>query len=321
MPAVSVIMPAYNVEAFIGAAIESVLRQTMRDLELIVVDDGASDGTYAAALRAADGDPRVTLIRQENRGLSIARNVALRNSTAPVIALLDSDDIWADTYLEKQLRVLEANAAVDIVTGNGWNLGGPTDGQPVRPYPDRRPPPDLLGILADEDSIFIMSIFRRRVYETIGGFDETLNTNEDYDYWVRAAAAGFTFARNDEPLGYYRRRTDSLSASEVRMLRGILKVYAKHRLALLSLARAVEVIDVQIKRFEAELLAAEARRALEIRDFTSARVHIEALRKRRGGAILNVAQLMARWTPRLLCKAYELRRSRHSAQSHASLAP
>jgi glycosyltransferase involved in cell wall biosynthesis len=313
-------MPAYNVEPFIGAAIESVLRQTMDDLELIVVDDGASDGTYAAALCAAGEDPRVTILRQQNRGLCVARNVALRHSRAPVIALLDSDDIWAETYLEKQLRVLEADATVDVVTGNGWNLGGERDGQPVGPCPDRRRPPDLTGILADEDSIFIMSIFRRRVYETIGGFDETLTTNEDYDFWVRAASAGFRFARNDEPLGYYRRRNDSLSSSEVRMLRGILKVYAKHRLALVSSAPAVEAIDAQVKRFEAELLAAEARHALEIRDFTSARVHIEALRKRRGGAILNVARVMVRWTPRLLCKAYEFRRSRQSAQSHTSLA-
>lgn len=320
MPAVSVIMPAYNVEAFIGEAIQSVLDQTMGDLELIIVDDGATDGTYAAAVRAAAGDPRVTIVRQQNRGLSAARNVALRHTTAPVIALLDSDDLWTPHYLEKQLAILESDAAVDVVTGNAWDLGGPSDGEPARPYPDPRLQPDLIGMLADEESIFVMSIFRRVLYETIGGFDEELTTNEDYDFWLRAAIAGFRFARNDEPLGYYRRRSDSLSANDVRMLRGILKVYAKRRPALVTLHPAIDILELQVKRFEAELLAAEARHAMEIRDFTSARVHIDALRRRRGGPILSVAQIMARWTPRLLWSAYRIRRSRHSAQRHADTA-
>ena len=74
-----------------------------------------------------------------------------------------------------------------------------------------------------------MSVFRRRVYEAIGGFDEALRTNEDYDYWLRAALAGFRFWRNDRPLGHYRRRDDSLSASDVNMLAGILRVYRKLR--------------------------------------------------------------------------------------------
>ena len=78
-------------------------------------------------------------------------------------------------------------------------------------------------------AIFIMSVFRRRVYEAIGGFDEALRSNEDYDYWLRAALAGFRFWRNDRPLGHYRRRDDSVSASDVNMLAGILRVYAKLR--------------------------------------------------------------------------------------------
>ena len=84
-------------------------------------------------------------------------------------------------------------------------------------------------MLADETSIFIMSIFRRRVYETIGGFDEKFRTNEDYDYWLRAAVAGFRFRRNDRPLCHYRRRDDSVSAVDARMLAGILLVYGKLR--------------------------------------------------------------------------------------------
>lgn len=314
MPAVSVIMPAYNVEPYIEAAVRSVLAQTFEDFELIIVDDGATDGTYDAAGRAAGRDGRVRIIRQANSGLSAARNAALAHAHAPFVALLDSDDLWAPVFLERQMAILQDPATPDIVTGNAWNLGGARDGDSARPYPDTRPSPDLTGILADELSVFIMSVFRRRVYEVIGGFDETLSTNEDYDFWLRAAIAGFTFARNDEPLAFYRRRDDSLSASDIRMLRGILRVYAKQRPSLLFCRPAIDILDLQIKRFEAELIAAEARLALEKRDFTSAKEQLALLQHYRGGPMLGLARVMARWTPGLLWKAYQLRRRRQAGQ-------
>jgi glycosyltransferase involved in cell wall biosynthesis len=317
MPAVSVIMPAYNVERYIGASIRSVLRQTFRDFELIVVDDGATDGTFRAAVDAAREDPRVFFFRQQNCGLSAARNTGLRKSRAPAIALLDSDDMWLPTFLERQMATLAQDAAVDIVTGNAWTLGGTYHGEPARPYPDPRPQPDLTSILADELAIFVMSVFRRRVYDVIGGFDESLRTNEDFDFWLRAAIAGFRFARNDEPLGFYRRRPDSLSADQMRMLRGVLRVMAKQRPAVLFMHPAVEILDLQIKRFEAELLAAEAKHAMENHDFNSAKVRIDALREHRGGPVFGVARLMARFAPRLLWKAYQLRRGRASAEWQA----
>lgn len=314
MPAVSVIMPAYNVEPYIEAAVRSVRAQTFRDFELVIVDDGATDNTYLAARQASANDSRVKIIRQANRGLSAARNTALRHATAPFVALLDSDDLWAPMFLEKQMAILEGPGAPDIVTGNAWTLGGARDGEPARPYPDPRQQPDLTSILADELSVFVMAVFRRRVYEVIGGFDEVLRTNEDYDFWLRAAIAGFTFARNDQPLAFYRRRDDSLSASDVRMLRGILLVYAKQRPAVLFSHPAIDILDLQIKRFEAELLAAEARLAMDKRDFTSAKEHLAALKDRGGGPKLGLVRVMARWTPGLLWKAYQMRRNRHAQE-------
>ncbi len=85
MPAVSVIMPAYNVEAYIDAAIGSVRRQTFTDLEVVIVDDGSTDRTYKVARRHANVDPRIRMVHQENGGLSSARNTALRHATAPVM--------------------------------------------------------------------------------------------------------------------------------------------------------------------------------------------------------------------------------------------
>ncbi len=232
-PAVSIIMPAYNVEPFVEAAVASVRAQTFRDFELLVVDDGSTDGTAAVVERHAREDPRVRLLCQTNAGISAARNLALRHARGSLIAILDSDDAWTPDYLEAQVRILEQRPEVDIVTGNAWLQGGPQDGRPALPTPDPRTDPDLRSLLQDETSVFIMSVFRREVVDTVGGFDESFRSNEDYDLWLRSAIAGFRFTRNDTPAGYYRRRDASLSADELRMLNGILtRAYQVHQFRL-----------------------------------------------------------------------------------------
>src|SRR5204862_4957644 len=128
--------------------------------------------------------------------------------------------------------------------------------------PDLREEPTLDRMLEDETAVFIMSVFRRRVYELIGGFDESMRTNEDYDFWIRAAIAGCRFRRNEEPLGRYRRREDSLSAAELLMLKGIIRVLRKPRPVLLNRPAELAIADSQLLRFETELLAAEARAAI-----------------------------------------------------------
>jgi glycosyltransferase involved in cell wall biosynthesis len=318
MPAVSVVMPAYNVSRYLGDAIESVMRQTFTDWELLIVDDGSTDNTLEIARHYAGRDPRIAVTHQANGGISAARNTALAHAQGLLIAILDSDDTWLPGFLETQVRILDQHPEIDIVTGNAWLRGSRRDGQLARPHPDKRPAPDLLNLIADEECVFIMSVFRRRVYDTLGGFDVTMRSNEDYDYWLRAADAGFRFHRNDEPLGHYSRRDDSLSASEVRMLHGILRVYQKLRPSLLDRPRERAALDRQIARFEIERIAAETRAAMDARDFERAHALLTELHGRRGGAALRLATLMARWAPSLLVKAYRVRRAHllaHAAQS------
>lgn len=317
MPFVSIIMPAYNVAPYVGDALRSALAQTFTDFEVIVVDDGSKDDTASVVAEFARQDPRVQLVQQANRGLAGARNSALRAARGELFALLDSDDLWEPEFLAEQVAILEARPDVDIVTGNGWYLGGVRHGHVARPSPDPRPDPELSSIIDDEWSVFIMSVFRRRVYTTIGPFDEAMRSNEDYDFWLRAAVAGFTFARNDRPLGHYRVRDDSLSASNVRMLRGILHVYTKLRPEIADRPREMAILQRQISRFEAELLAAEARLALELADFAAAREYLGALHARRGGASLRVAHFLSRWAPNMLKRAIRYRRPRTEAQISA----
>jgi glycosyltransferase involved in cell wall biosynthesis len=309
VPTVSVIMPAYNVEPYVGDAIRSALAQTYTDFELIVVDDGSKDGTAEVVKALMTQDPRIQLVQQANRGLAGARNSALRAARGEFFALLDSDDLWEPEFLAEQMAILDARPAIDIVTGNGWCLGGAKHGQLARPFPDPRPVPDLASIIGDEWSVFIMSVVRRHVYTTLGPFDEEMRSNEDYDFWLRAAVAGFTFARNDRPLGHYRIRSDSLSASDVRMIRGILHVYTKLRPVIAERPREMAILERQVSRFETEWLAAEARLALEIADFEAAREHLSALHARRGGAALGVARLLARWAPKTLKRVIRFKRA------------
>jgi glycosyltransferase involved in cell wall biosynthesis len=308
-PAVSVIVPAYNVELYVGPALDSVRAQTYADFEVVVVDDGSTDATGEILAGYAARDRRVRIITQSNRGLSAARNAALRASRGRNLAILDSDDLWQPIYLESQLAILDAHPEVDIVTANARYLGGPASGQPARPCPDPRPAPDLANMIADETAVFIMSVFRRRVYEIVGGFDEKFRTNEDYDYWLRAAVAGCRFTRNDAPLGYYRLRGDSLSANDVRMLSGILRVYSKLRPSIEDRPAELAILDSQVERFETELLAAEVRQSLEEGNAPAVEEHLAALHRRRGGAVLGLAALMARWTPGLLARTYRVRRA------------
>ena len=128
-----------------------------------------------------------------------------------------------------------------------------------------------------------MSLFRRRVYEAVGEFDERLRTNEDYDYWIRAAMLGFRFFRNDRPLDRYRRRDDSLSASPIKMLTGILQVYRKLRPMLANRPAERAAIERQIARFEIECLLAETREAIETGNPRAAARPLGQLRRRRRG--------------------------------------
>ena len=151
--------------------------------------------------------------------LSRPQSCAWRHASGEFIAILDSDDIWLPTFLERQLPLFERHD-VDIVTGNAWFLGSRLDGQCARPARIPGPTRSAGDPAGRTCGVHPVGVHVARVYERIGGFDEALRTNEDYDYWIRAALAGFRFWRNDVPLGRYRRRDDSLSASEVRMLRG-----------------------------------------------------------------------------------------------------
>src|SRR5207247_1238159 len=113
MPAVSVIMPAYDAEQYLRTAVDSVLRQTFADLELLIIDDGSSDRTLDIARACAAFDPRVRVLRHPHAGPGPARNLGFREATGRLFAFLDSDDEWDAAFLAEHVAVLASRPDVD----------------------------------------------------------------------------------------------------------------------------------------------------------------------------------------------------------------
>jgi glycosyltransferase involved in cell wall biosynthesis len=191
-------MPAFDAALTIGGAITGVLWQQRVDLELIVVDDGSTDGT--AAVVESIGDPRVRLIRQDHAGPAAARNRGLSDARADLVALCDADDILLPGHLNALLEVHERHDG--IVTANAWLLEA--DGQLTRRrvrHRGRFPVSEdqRLAIL-QENFVSTLSLFGRELASRLGGFDESLPLAEDWDFWIRAILEGSRVSHQPRPL-------------------------------------------------------------------------------------------------------------------------
>jgi glycosyltransferase involved in cell wall biosynthesis len=180
-PLVSVIIPTYNRCAILERAIESVLGQTFTDYELIVVDDGSTDETADLLDRYRN---RVKVIRQENRGVSAARNTGIRASKGELVALLDSDDSWLPNKLERQVAFFDAcPEALICQTEEIWVRNG------RRVNPKKRHLKYSGMIFEKTLPLCLVSpsavMMRRSLIKEVGMFDETLPACEDYDLWLR----------------------------------------------------------------------------------------------------------------------------------------
>ena len=305
-PLVSIITPAYNSSTFIGETITAALAQTCADFELIVVDDESTDNTIDVVHETAGGDPRVTVMLSPHGGPATARNVALGAIRGRFVALLDSDDVWMPDYLEQQLTMLGRFRDRAVVTANAINRGSWRDGQPLWTATRgtrRLTPRDMVR---EENSVCIMSVFRREVVDRIGGFDRQFTGNEDYEFWLRAANAGFGFVQNLRPLGYYRRRDDSVSSDDVRMLRGIISVLESAARMEGALEHERDVIQAQLDRFQYELIKIQLRTSLSMNDTATAAKNLESLSKLRRSVCLAVAAKLGAAWPHLLQRAYTL---------------
>jgi glycosyltransferase involved in cell wall biosynthesis len=181
---VSVIIPVYNGERFLARAIDSVLRQNHSPLEVIVVNDGSTDGTAQVIRRYAR---QVRSTYQPNGGLPAAQNQGLRMADGDLIAFLDADDLWPRHRLETQVAYLRENPSTDIVRGQIEYVTALADtGEGLHQWLPLTEP-QLVYSLS-------MALFRRSVFAQVGPFDETLRYAADWDWFVRMKENGITMA-------------------------------------------------------------------------------------------------------------------------------
>ena len=231
-PSISIIVPAYGVAHLVGEALASLQAQDFRDWEAIVVDDGAPDDV-AAALAPFESDPRIRLLATDNGGLATARNRAIAIARAPLVALLDGDDLYEPDYLSTMIAAIGVDPGIGFVTCDATNFGLPSrEGQRFSRYAPQQPPITLARVLQREFNIFVGCVIRREALDSVGGFDGDLRSAEDFDLWIRLLAQGWACGHVARPLVRYRRRPDSLSANSATLLHATAQVYAKAETAL-----------------------------------------------------------------------------------------
>jgi len=216
---VSVVMPVYNAASTLCQSMESVLGQSHRELELLVVDDGSTDGSWALIEALARRDSRVVAIRQANAGVAAARNAGIDAASGDCMAFLDSDDWWHPRKLEIQLAGMRAAGALASYTAY------------QRVDPDGR----ALSMVRPPARVDHAAMLRsNRIGNLTGLYDRRLGDprfarvgHEDYVFWLQvvrragmAIRAGF-----DEPLAFYRVHPGSLSADKLRAARWQWRIY------------------------------------------------------------------------------------------------
>jgi len=232
-PLVSVIMPAYNAEKYIAESIQSVLDQTYKNWELIVVDDGSTDTTAEIAQGFRARESRIKYIFQRNGRLGNARNTGIRHSSGSLVAFLDSDDLWLPEKLQHQVQtLLETDANVVYTEGvifyEAGAVPGPTE---FSIHVGRIEGSRMFDLLILLNRIPVSSVLvEAKRLNSAGPFEEALAYHgcEDYDLWLKLAAGGAVFYGMPDKLLRYRRHAMAMTHKESKVLKPMLRVVSRH---------------------------------------------------------------------------------------------
>lgn len=211
-PLVSIIIPTYNKEEYIKKALESVLNQTYKEIEVIVIDDGSIDNTQEIV--KSFNNTRIIYIWQENKGAAAARNTGIKKAQGKYIAFLDSDDLWLKEKLEKQVRFLEENPEMGLLGTGCYQINYKREIMGKKIFPTKNKV--LQGILIKYNPFIQSSVMvRKEVFDKIDSYDESFSQSEDYELWLRIAKY-YKIANLPELLVMKRYYPESLSPSKDR---------------------------------------------------------------------------------------------------------
>lgn len=210
MPTISVIIPTYNRATLLPEAIQSVLTQTYRDFELLIIDDGSTDNTRQVI--ETFQDERIRYIYRTNGGISAALNTGIRAAQGQFMARLDSDDYWLPSLLEQEVNILITHPDIHIVYTQAQSID--KHGQLLTSRigrPERYPGQPLKSILCGDFRCSITSLIRMECFKQVGMFDETLKGNEDWEIGIRLARH-YRFYFIPQVLAHYRSHTQRTTA-------------------------------------------------------------------------------------------------------------
>lgn len=264
-PKISVIIPAYNSEKFIKKAITSVLNQSHKNIEVIVVDDGSTDRTGKIVKEFKNKDNRVIYVYQKNSGgPSSPKNTGFQNSKGDFIAYLDHDDEWLPSKLEKQLALFDIHLNLGLISCSAYIYEGK---KMTRIHRLSKKNNSLQGLLVDSLSYFFSNssmLIPRHVVESVGDRDENLSVLEDLDIVLRILKEGYKIDFISEPLIKYNLGDSNLSKDFNRVAqdykifmgkyRNLFKKYPKaYSVRLESLATA-QVLSGDVKKAKKNLI-------------------------------------------------------------------
>lgn len=225
MPIVTVVLPTHNRARLVVEAIASVRAQTFQDWELIVVDDGSTDGTTGLVRRCAGQDSRIRHVFQRHEGLPAARNAGLRVASGEWIAFLDDDDRWKPTKLERQVEHLRRHPEA----GGVFVLAHPIDaeGRPLNGVMGDGVQP-CLTTLIQQEAIWLPSqtMLRRECLRRVGLFDQRLRHGSDRELWIRILQE-YPIQRIDEVLVEYRVHSGNMSSRRMDVLTDRLAMFKR----------------------------------------------------------------------------------------------
>ncbi len=216
-PKVTVVIPAYNAIGYIAETMETLLAQTYQDFEVVVVNDGSTDDTPQWVSKLSQKEPKVRLISQANKGLPGARNTGIKESRGEYIAILDADDLWESTKLQKQVDSLDSNPEAGLCYT--WTALADDQGKATGRVVASHAEGNVWEQLTEMNIVCCGStpMIRRHCFETVGFFSEDLRFSEDWDMWLRIAAQ-YSFVVVKEPLIRYRQHLNNMSKKCPEML-------------------------------------------------------------------------------------------------------
>jgi glycosyltransferase involved in cell wall biosynthesis len=223
MPKISVIIPTYNREQLISRAINSVLAQTYKDYEIIVIDDGSTDHTKEA-LEPFEG--KIKYFYQDNSGISGARNRGIEEARGNYIAFLDSDDAWMPEKLATQAEILDRDPSVGIVYSKMLILN--EDGKHCGFKPDEKTGRNFMELIEIRGDIATSTVMtRRECFQKVGRFDPDLPPMEDFDMWLRISKFYKIYEVENVTLAYYYEHGQQATKDLKKVYEGLVKLEHK----------------------------------------------------------------------------------------------